>query len=59
MRVLNGKVLLIFITPENIVENSIFRNMLLSKTFKEKLVALMKRIVLNCGETNSVKHFLF
>ena len=38
---LNGKVQLIFITPENIIENSMFRNMLLSKTFKEKLVPLV------------------
>ena len=40
-RVLNGKVQLIFITPENIVENPMFRNMLVSKIFKENLVALV------------------
>ena len=41
MRVLHGKMQLIFITPENIIENSMFRNMLLSMTFKEKLVPLV------------------
>ena len=41
MRVLHGKVQLIFITPGYIIENSMFRNMLLSKTFKEKLVVLV------------------
>lgn len=40
-RVLNGKVQLIFITPESIIENSMFRNMLLSKVFQEKLIALV------------------
>ena len=41
MSVLHGKMQLIFITPENIIENSMFRNILLSKTFKEKLVPLL------------------
>ena len=40
-RVLNGKVQLILITPEIIVQNPMFRNMLVSKVFKEKLVALV------------------
>ena len=40
-RVMNGKVQLILITPEIIVQNPMFRNMLVSKVFKEKLVALV------------------
>lgn len=40
-RVLNGEVQLVFITPENVVENQLYRSMLLSKTYKEKMVALV------------------
>ena len=40
-RVLNGDVQLVYITPENIVENPLYRNMLLSKKYKEKLVGLI------------------
>ncbi len=40
-RVLKGEVQLVFITPENIVENPLYRNMLMSKSYKEKLVALV------------------
>ena len=39
--VLNGKVQLIFITPENILEIHMFWNMLVSKIFKENLFALV------------------
>lgn len=40
-RVLSGEVQLVYITPENIVENPLYRGMLTSKTYREKLVALV------------------
>lgn len=40
-RVLSGEVQLVYITPENLVENRLYRNMLLSRRYKEKLVALV------------------
>lgn len=40
-RVLNGDVQLVYVTPENIVENPIYRNMLASKAYVKKLVALI------------------
>ena len=40
-RVLNGLAQLVFISPENIINNPRFRNMLLSAHYKEKLVALV------------------
>ena len=39
-RVLEGKVQLVYITPESIIENKIFREMLLSSPYQENLVAL-------------------
>lgn len=39
-RVLNGEVQLVFITPENIIENKVYREMLLSSVYQENLVAL-------------------
>ena len=39
-RVLEGKVQLVHITPESIIENRMFREMLLSPTYQENLVAL-------------------
>lgn len=38
--VIRGDVQLVFISPESIVYNTVFRNMLLSQTYKKKLVAL-------------------
>ena len=40
-RILNGDVQLVFITPECIITNKTFRNMLLSVPYQEKLVALV------------------
>ena len=40
-RVLKGQVQLVFISPENIICNSRFRNMLLSERYKEYLVAFV------------------
>lgn len=39
-RVLEVKVQLVYITPESIIENRIFREMLLSPPYQENLVAL-------------------
>ena len=41
MRVLKGEVQLVFISPENIICNPRFRNMLLSERYKEFLVAFV------------------
>ena len=40
-QVIRGEVQLVFISPESLVCNPLFRNMLLSSTYKEKLVALV------------------
>ena len=37
-RVLHGQVQLVYITPENIMDNPMYRNMLLSNIYREKLV---------------------
>ncbi len=39
--ILNGAVQLVFITPESILENPLYRNMLLSQPYRDKLVALV------------------
>jgi len=39
-RVLNGEAQLVFISPENAIQNSIYRNMFLSDQCKHRLVAL-------------------
>ena len=39
-RVLNGEVQLVFIIPENLIENRTYREMLLSDTYQRNLVAL-------------------
>lgn len=39
-KVLNGEVQLVFVTPETIVENPTYRNMLLSSIYKQKLVCV-------------------
>ena len=39
--VLHGQIQLLFISPESILLNPRYRNMLLSKTYKENLVALV------------------
>lgn len=39
--VLDGKVQLVYITPENVIENPKFRNMLQSTVYKENLIALV------------------
>ena len=39
-KVLNGDVQLVFITPENIIENKVYREMLLSPIYQENFVAL-------------------
>ena len=40
-RVLKGEVQLVFITPENIIDNKTYRDMLLLPVYQEKLVALV------------------
>ena len=40
-RVLHGQVQLVYITPENIMDNPMYRNMLLSNIYREKLVGLI------------------
>ena len=40
-KVLRGETQLVLITPESIIGNALYRNMLLSTTYKEKLVALV------------------
>ena len=39
--VLEGRVQLLYITPESIILNRLYRNMLLSPVYKEKLAALV------------------
>ena len=39
-RVLAGKVQLVYVTPESILDNRIFREMLLSPPYQENLVAI-------------------
>ncbi len=41
MWVLSGLMQLVFISPESIIENPCFRNMLLTTPYKERLVALV------------------
>ena len=40
-RVLSGDIQLLFISPESILNNKRFQNMLLSQHYKEKLVAVV------------------
>ena len=40
-RVVTGEVDMVFISPESIITNPIFRNMLLSKSYKDNTVALV------------------
>ncbi len=40
-KILNGAVQLVFITPESILENPLYRNMLLSQPYRDELVALV------------------
>lgn len=40
-KVLNGDVQLVFISPENLINNKSYRDMLLSKKYKNKLVGLI------------------
>ena len=40
-RVLRGDVQLVYITPESIIENPVFRNMLMTPCYQEKLIALI------------------
>ena len=39
-KVLNGEMQLVFISPESLINNTLYRNMLLSHKYKERLVAL-------------------
>ena len=39
-RILNGEVQLVFITPENVLDNKTYREMLLSQIYQSNLVAL-------------------
>ena len=39
-RVLNGNVQLVFISPESLINNQLYRNMLLSSRYKQRMVAL-------------------
>ena len=39
-RVLNGSVQLVFISPESLINNQLYRNMLLSSRYKQRMVAL-------------------
>jgi len=39
--VINGQVQLIYISPESLLENKRYRNMLTSKIYQEKMVALV------------------
>ena len=39
-RITKGEVKLVFVSPESIITNASYRGMLLSRTYKEKLVAL-------------------
>ena len=40
-KVLNGEFQLLFITPESMIDNSTYRNMLLSPTYRQKLIAVV------------------
>ena len=40
-KVLNGDVQLVFISPENLINNKSYRDMLLSEKYKNKLVGLI------------------
>ena len=40
-KVLNGEVQLVYITPENVIDIPMYRNMLVSEKYKENLVALV------------------
>jgi bloom syndrome protein len=40
-KVLDGQMQLVYISPENIICNPMYRNMLLSSVYKEKLVGLV------------------
>ena len=39
--VVQGNVQLVYISPENLIYNPLYRNMLLSSAYKDKLVALV------------------
>ena len=40
-RVLEGNIEIVFISPESIIHNKAFRNMLRSEAYKERMVALI------------------
>ena len=39
--VISGKAQLVFISPESMISNPLFRNMLMNRIYKDKLVALV------------------
>ena len=39
--VINGQVQLVYISPESILENKLYRKMLTSKVYQEKMIALV------------------
>ena len=39
-QILNGDVQLIFISPESLINNELYRNMLLTSQYKERMVAV-------------------
>ncbi len=41
MNVLQGRIQLVFVSPEAIIQNRKYRSMLLTRTYKDKLVALV------------------
>ena len=40
-KIINGQVQLVYISPENLVENRLYRNMLRSTVYQEKMIALV------------------
>ena len=48
-KVLNGDLDLVYISPENLINNSRYRNMLLSQEYKQRLISLV------VDEANCVK----
>ena len=52
-RVLHGQVQLVYITPENIMDNPMYGNMFLSHIYREKLVGLI------VDEAHCVQNIIF
>ena len=66
--VINGQIQLVYISPESLLENKRYRNMLSSKVYQEKMVALVVdeahcvkfwSVILSVAIASTITEFLF